>query len=434
MALNRISPGSKCTIIETGEKGIIKKIFFYPTKFEIEFSDGSIEHHTSKDIKITGIKQDFAILKKPEIPDDGIGEMWSEFSSFESRSVVKHHFSTTKPIMWEMLTSLNLYNIWFFGIQRSLPLLEMERYVHKYSFSKMKIEPGAFFKIRPMTIAPWFKCRIMTVEKEKKFGFTFKTNPFNEEYVQFKIDDASRGIWLTCTRTSKGIFSLLSQFNWDNKSKILQELDRVVPRTFENTSFTQEVEQETSDRGGFDNLSKEEIVAYLVNKGMDGDMDVVNAHEDKVARGKAKAMIVKIKRGAAEKPKMPEIKERSDSQKSSGGIEALSKEDMVAYLVNKGMDGDMDVVNAHEDKVARGKAKAMIVKIKRGAAEKPKMPEISGSPQNDNNLKTETKEEIMTRLIPLGLDGNMDEINALEDRVLRGKIKAAIVRAKRDKK
>ena len=76
----------------------------------------------------------------------------------------------------------------------------------------------------------------------------------------------------------------------------------------------------------------------------------------------------------------------------------------------------------------------MIVKIKRGAAEKPKMPEISGSPQNDNNLKTETKEEIMTRLIPLGLDGNMDEINALEDRVLRGKIKAAIVRAKRDKK
>ena len=38
----------------------------------------------------------------------------------------------------------------------------------------------------------------------------------------------------------------------------------------------------------------------------------------------------------------------------------------------------------------------------------------------------------MTRLIPLGLDGNMDEINALEDRV-SGKIKAAIVRAKRDK-
>ena len=353
--------------------------------------------------------------------------------SFESRSVVKHHFSTTKPIMWEMLTSLNLYNIWFYGIQRSLPLLEMERYVHKYSFSKMKIEPGAFFKIRPMTIAPWFKCRIMTVEK-KKFGFTFKTNPFNEEYVQFKIDDASRGIWLTCTRTSKGIFSLLSQFNWDNKSKILQELDRVVPRTFENTSFTQELEQETSDRGGFDNLSKEEIVAYLVNKGMDGDMDVVNAHEDKVARGKAKAMIVKIKRGAAEKPKMPEIKERSDSQKSSGGIEALSKEDMVAYLVNKGMDGDMDVVNAHEDKVARGKAKAMIVKIKRGAAEKPKMPEIkerSDSQKSSGGIEALSKEDIVAYLVNKGMDGDMDVVNAHEDKVARGKAKAMIVKIKR---
>ena len=40
----------------------------------------------------------------------------------------------------------------------------------------------------------------------------------------------------------------------------------------------------------------------------------------------------------------------------------------------------------------------------------------------------------MTRLIPLGLDGNMDEINALENRVLRGKIKAAIVKKKREQK
>ena len=62
------------------------------------------------------------------------------------------------------------------------------------------------------------------------------------------------------------------------------------------------------------------------------------------------------------------------------------------------------------------------------------MPEISGPPQNDNDLKTETKEEIMGRLIPIGLGGDMDEINALQDRVLRGKIKAAIVKAKRDKK
>ena len=37
----------------------------------------------------------------------------------------------------------------------------------------------------------------------------------------------------------------------------------------------------------------------------------------------------------------------------------------------------------------------------------------------------------MKKLIADGIDGNMDEINALEDKVMRGKIKAAIVKAKR---
>ena len=35
------------------------------------------------------------------------------------------------------------------------------------------------------------------------------------------------------------------------------------------------------------------------------------------------------------------------------------------------------------------------------------------------------------RLIAKGLDGDMDEINALDNRALRGKIKSAIVKAKR---
>ena len=42
-----------------------------------------------------------------------------------------------------------------------------------------------------------------------------------------------------------------------------------------------------------------------------------------------------------------------------------------------------------------------------------------------------TDEELMARLISSGLEGNMDEINSLENRVLRGKIKAAIMKEKR---
>jgi hypothetical protein len=55
--LNRIEPGTECTIRESGSKGVLKKIYFYPTKFEIEFEDGKIDHFSSKDIIFEGISQ-----------------------------------------------------------------------------------------------------------------------------------------------------------------------------------------------------------------------------------------------------------------------------------------------------------------------------------------------------------------------------------------
>ena len=50
---------------------------------------------------------------------------------------------------------------------------------------------------------------------------------------------------------------------------------------------------------------KEKLIAELVNKGLDGDMDSVNACEDRIIRGKAKAMIAKVKKGTAERPPLP---------------------------------------------------------------------------------------------------------------------------------
>ena len=119
-----------------------------------------------------------------------------------------------------------------------------------------------------------------------------------------------------------------------------------------------------------------------------------------------------------------------------GGVDSLSKDEMIAYLTNKGLDGDMDAVNNCTDKVIRGKAKAMIVKINRGSIERPPMPEIettSNASQQDKE-NAETDEEKMQRLITKGIEGDMDEINELENRVLRGKIKAAVIKAKRASK
>ena len=93
----------------------------------------------------------------------------------------------------------------------------------------------------------------------------------------------------------------------------------------------------------------------------------------------------------------------------------------------------MDTVNAFTDKVIRGKAKAMMVKIKRGAIDRPPMPEISevGTVSDSTQALLASEEPLIELLVKKGLDGDMDEINALDNRVLRGKIKAAVVKAKR---
>ena len=56
-------------------------------------------------------------------------------------------------------------------------------------------------------------------------------------------------------------------------------------------------------------------------------------------------------------------------------------------------------------------------------------------PSNEQivTTKTESDNEIIDRLVDDGLNGKMDEINNLENKVMRGKIKAAIVKAKRSK-
>ena len=59
------------------------------------------------------------------------------------------------------------------------------------------------------------------------------------------------------------------------------------------------------------------------------------------------------------------------------------------------------------------------------------MPEIPQSEGNNNSVNIESDEDKKQRLITAGVNGEMDEINNLTDRVLRGKIKAAIVKEKR---
>ena len=187
-------------------------------------------------------------------------------------------------------------------------------------------------------------------------------------------------------------------------------------------------------------------------------MDLVNEIPDKPTRGMAKAMLVQSKRkgnimpehlvkALSEEPSTtapstaPEGVKKVESS-DSGLPDFVNTEDLISYVVNKALDGDDESINAIKDKATRGKAKAMVVKIKRGSIDRPEVPEVptSGSAgavdaepgvPDPVSSEVESEENLISRLVTAGLDGNMDEINALESRVLRGKIKAAIVKEKR---
>ena len=158
--------------------------------------------------------------------------------------------------------------------------------------------------------------------------------------------------------------------------------------------------------------NKEKLIAELVNKGLDGDMDSVNACEDKMTRAKAKAMIVKVKKGTAERPPMPEAAAppvASSGSSVSIDVGALSKENLLSYLVNKGLDGDMDSVNACEDKMTRAKAKAMIVKVKKGTAERPPMPKAINSSNITESLTEEPISADLDKNINLMVKNRIEE-------------------------
>ena len=139
---------------------------------------------------------------------------------------------------------------------------------------------------------------------------------------------------------------------------------------------------------------KESLIVDLVNKGLDGDMDSVNACEDRIIRGKAKAMIMKVKKGVIDRPELPKP---VSSQLAGAGndSQSLTKDEKINLLVNKGLDGDMDSVNACEDRIIRGKAKAMIMKVKKGAIDRPPMPSglLSMSKDSENQVEEKEKEK-----------------------------------------
>ena len=369
----------------------------------------------------------------------------SRFDSFyqplQAETIVQHNYTVKPETIWKALLSLQNYSLWFPGINRLLPVIDSPRYVHRFSFDRFVFEPGAFIKIRPRTFLPSFNGRILEIEPNKKLEMEMRFNPVSKETVSFQINLMPSGFSeVVCKRSSHGLFSFLTTWGFaDRGSAILHNLADFLPD--DTTDNKNEDENAIVDSGP--KLSRETIIAQAVQAGLDGNMDLINAVPDKPTRGLAKAALLKAKRlgrmpenlvKALDAAPIPSSEENTPSQ-STGGLPAFdNNEDLIAYVVNMALEGDMDPINNIPEKPLRGKAKAAMIKAKR-TGELPPMPSIPElavpTPASD---KQETESELIARLVDAGVTGSMDEINALENKVLRGKIKAAIIRAKRTSK
>ena len=61
-------------------------------------------------------------------------ELSSFLSPFESETFVRHNYAAPVESVWKEVSNLAGYNYWFPGVARLLPVVETDRYVHKYSF------------------------------------------------------------------------------------------------------------------------------------------------------------------------------------------------------------------------------------------------------------------------------------------------------------
>ena len=366
-------------------------------------------------------------------------KIFSYYTPFYAESIVTHEYLSSPESVWKSLTNLDSYQSWFPKINRLLPDGDTDRYVHRFSFDKFSLLPGARLLLRPNSWSPFYKSRVVVVDKNEKIAFDLKLNPLYREYVDFSLKAEPYGTSVVCRRISRGLFSIFSLWGFSSsKYKILENLGFFILSDIKKDNDT--------DIGSTDSttpsLSREAIIAQSVQAGLEGNMDLINAIPDKPTRGLAKATLIQTKRKGGVLPEnlkeaLSEVPSVDNTIKQTSGGVFVTQEKRIAYLVNLTLDGDDEPLNAESDKVIRGKAKAMIVKIKRGSIERPPVPLVSAQATPltvSTATNQESEEELISRLVKDGVGGSMDEINSLDNKVLRGKIKSAIIREKRANK
>ena len=185
------------------------------------------------------------------------------------------------------------------------------------------------------------------------------------------------------------------------------------------------------------------LINQYILKGLDGDMDIINAIEDRVFRSKVKSGLTKAKR-TGDIPEIPpdipplggEFVVATTTTISPSPTDADDEETIVNTYVIKAMNGDEEAVASIDNRILRAKVKSAIVKAKRSGVI-PDMPSNTKVPISDKTTLDEEPanddtQDMISKAVQAALNGNMDLINGIEDRVQRAKAKSALVKAKRN--
>lgn len=442
MSLHQIEIGTQVTIKSTGDIGSIKEVYYFPTTYKVKLTNGSVEKFNTHDLNIEGKTITEPGIIKEKSSNKLNSGMDFDVSIFRVKTVLWQEIKADMSDVWTRLISLKDYHLWYPGIQRMLPLNDMGRYVHQYSFDQLELKPGSHVRTRSNGFFPFLNGRIMGMEKEKQFTLFLRINPLLKELTQFELEEKNGKILVTCTRTYKGLFALIGYWGFHkNKSLLLKDFQEIFFPQFAEDK--KEKEEKSTEADSTPVMDRETTIAYAVNKGMEGEMDFINSIPDKPTRGLAKAALIRAKRTGIIPP-MPDItpdqmsKKISEPQTETSGVTVFEDtQDLIHYAVNLALDGNMDVINGITDRPTRGKAKAMMVKSKR-TGDRPPMPEVSIQEKTSSltsnessSPKFESTEDLIHYAVNKALDGDMEYINSIEEKPIRGKAKAMMVKCKR---
>lgn len=284
--------------------------------------------------------------------------------------------------IWETLISLRDYHLWFPWVRRvRVTNQSAERWAHRHSFQHFTPEVGRRFQIRCLPFSPLTSCRFVAINPHDRLSMEMRFLPLVREIVTFTLKPYANVVQVQYRSVSPSLLGFASQALFASRGKkVLHNLQAHLPE-LPPVEEAPAAEEETPKE--VQKSDEEALIQKAVAQALEGNMDAINNISDRVLRARAKAAHIKAKR-TGQVPAVPENATAVETEPPS---------------------------TPPVEKTAP-------------AGEEPSRPVGAGGSDEDT---------LILEAVTQALEGNMDVINNISDRVLRARAKSAYIKAKRAK-